>query len=132
MEGITAIWARNRRSKEDVRDASTECEAIRAILRDPRRREPFVRGDVHVGASRSSTCEAMIEARAGCLGRQMPARGGSCYQLGRLGARTPVGAESVDANGARRGFPTSMAPHNKTLELTAKGPTGTVSQVALP
>ena len=50
IEGLTAIWARNRRSKEDVRDASTECEAIRAILRDPRRREPFVRGDVHVGA----------------------------------------------------------------------------------
>ena len=25
-----------------------------------------------------------------------------------------------------------MAPHNKALELTAKGPTGTVSQVALP
>ena len=42
-----------------------------------------------------------------------------------------MGAESVDANGARRGFPSSMAPHNKTLELTAMGPTGTVSQVAL-
>ena len=82
--------------------------------------------------SRSSTCEAMIEAGAGCMGRQLPARGGSRCQLGRLRARTPVGAESVDANGARRGFPTSMAPHNKTLELTAKGPAGTVSQVALP
>ena len=81
---------------------------------------------------RSSTCEAMIEARAGCVGRQLPARGWCLLCSGRFGARTPVGAEDAGAKGVRRGFPSSMAPHNKTLELTAKGPTGTVSQVALP